>query len=112
MYEDGSDRMGRRGGGKGGESASADTVDPVTGHAVCLQVYGFAEDIGVVHGIVFPGALHNFMIVRRTGDDGDERLVILPVEHLFLIRKGLAVILVAEGNFFSFLSGRHLDQSA
>ena len=51
---------------------SAGTIDPVTGHAVCLQVYGLAEDIGIVRRIVFPGALHDFIIVLRIGNDIDK----------------------------------------
>jgi hypothetical protein len=79
----------------------------VTGHAVCLQIHGLAEDIGIVSSIVFPGALHDFIIVLRLGNDVDKRAYAFLVLGPFYIGEGFAIILKAEGNFFSLLSGRH-----
>ena len=75
---------------------SAGTIDPVTGHAVCLQIHGLAEDIGIVSSIVFPGVLHDFLIVRRLGDDVDKGAYAFLVLGPFRIGKGSAIILKAE----------------
>ena len=93
------------------KSTSADTVDPVAGHAVCFQINGRAEDVGIVSRVILPGAPHDFLIVLRAGDDLDERLDVFLVLDPFRVGKGLAVILIAEGNFFSFFPGSHLDLS-
>ena len=93
---------------KGEKNASAVTDDPVTGQAIGLQVNGRTKDIGVVSRIVFPGTLHDFIVVLRPGDDVDERLDTFLVLCPFRIGKGLAVILITDDYFVSFLSGGHV----